>query len=53
MEGIADDGAAALVRLVGFDICNANALRAEHTTNRETSDLIVVFLIEKLKSWRS
>jgi hypothetical protein len=45
---MADDGAVAPVRLVGFDICNANAFRAEHTTSKETSGFIEVFLSKKI-----
>jgi hypothetical protein len=39
--------AGAVSRLVGLDICNANKLREEHKTTRETNDLIRSFVLRK------
>lgn len=49
MEGRTDAIAVAAVGVAGvvLDICNANALRAEHTTNSETNDFIVVFRVKE------
>lgn len=49
MEGRADCIAVAAVGVTGvaLEFCNANVLRAEHTTNRETNDFIVVFHVKE------
>lgn len=55
MEAVVDDVAVAAVdcRFVGFEICNANALSAEHTTNKETSSFIEGFLFTRRSDKRN